>query len=182
MLVPEQKHVRFRFAALHSRDFTLLWLGGIVSYIGTQMQLIGTAWLVIQTTNAALWLGVLSLCSALPMIVLPPFGGMLADRVNRITLLKWARSIQITLPLLVAFLLASGHLQLWMLCVHALLIGQLCHLRNLFLSQNHLTTLPKELGQVQSLLKLSVDGNPLTRLPETIGQLSRLQELKREDE
>jgi predicted MFS family arabinose efflux permease len=122
-LVPEQKHVRFRFAALHSHEFTLLWLGGIVSYIGTQMQLIGTAWLVVQAPNAALWLGALSLCSALPTIILPPFGGILADRVNRITLLKWARSIQIALPLLVVFLLASGRLQLWMLCVHALLVG-----------------------------------------------------------
>jgi MFS family permease len=122
-LTPEQKSAHFRFAALHSRAFTLLWLGGIVSYIGSQMQLIGTAWLVIQATNSALWLGTLSLCSALPMIILPLFGGMLADRVNRITLLKWARCIQIAPPLLVAFLLVSGHLQLWMLCVHTFLVA-----------------------------------------------------------
>ncbi len=122
-LTPEQKLVRFRFAALHSREFTLLWLGGIVSYIGSQMQLIGTAWLVIQAANPALWLGALSLCSALPTIILPLFGGMLADRVNRITLLKWARIMQISLPLLVICLLVSGHLQLWMLCIHALLVG-----------------------------------------------------------
>lgn len=118
-----QKPVHFRFAALRSRPFTLLWLGGIVSYIGTQMQLLGTAWLVIQWTHSALLLGTLSLCSALPMIVLPPFGGLLADRVNPITLLKWARGVQITLPLFIAFLLVSGHLQLWMLCVHAFLVG-----------------------------------------------------------
>jgi predicted MFS family arabinose efflux permease len=122
-LAPEQKHVRFCSAALYSHEFTLLWLGGIVSYIGTQMQLIGTAWLVIQAAHPALWLGALSLCSALPMITLPPFGGMLVDRVNRITLLKWARSIQVSLPLLVVFLLVSGRLQLWMLCVHAFLVG-----------------------------------------------------------
>ncbi|HZR44657.1 MAG TPA: MFS transporter [Ktedonobacteraceae bacterium] len=119
----EQKPVRFRFAALRSRPFTLLWLGGIVSYIGGQMQLTGTAWLVLQATHSALLLGILSLCSALPMIILPPFGGTLADRANPITLLKWARGIQIILPLLVAFLLVSGQLQLWMLCVHASLVA-----------------------------------------------------------
>lgn len=113
-----------RFAALrHSRSFTLLWLGGIVSYIGTQMQLIGTAWLVVQSTHSALLLGTLSLCSALPMIILPPFGSMLADHINPITLLKWARGIQITLPLLVAFLLVIGHLALWVLYVHAALVS-----------------------------------------------------------
>jgi MFS family permease len=119
----EQKHVRFRFAALRSQDFTLLWLGGIVSYIGTQMQLIGTAWLVLQYANSAMLLGTLSLCSALPMIVLPLFGGLLADRVNRITLLKWARGVQIILPLITAGLLWTGHLQIWMLAVHTLLVG-----------------------------------------------------------
>lgn len=119
----EQKPVRFHFAALHSRPFTLLWFGGIVSYIGGQMQLTGTAWLVLQSTHSALLLGILSLCSAFPMILFPPVGGILADRTNPLTLLKWARGIQITLPLLVAFLLVSGHLQFWMLCVHASLVA-----------------------------------------------------------
>lgn len=122
-LVPEQHAVRFRFAALHSRTFTLLWLGGIVSYIGTQIQLIGTTWFVIHFPHAALWLGGLSLCFALPMTFLPPLGGWLADRINRITLLKWARGIQIALPVLIACLLMSGHLQLWMLAVHTFLVG-----------------------------------------------------------
>ncbi|WP_165422818.1 MFS transporter [Ktedonosporobacter rubrisoli] len=122
-LTREQTPVRFSFAALRSRPFTLLWLGGIVSYIGTQIQLIGTAWLVIQSTHSVLLLGVLSLCSALPMIILPPFSGMLAEQVNPIIVLKWARGVQITLPLFIAFLLVSGHLQLWMLCVHASLVG-----------------------------------------------------------
>jgi predicted MFS family arabinose efflux permease len=48
---------------------------------------------------------------------------MLADGVNRITLLKWARGIQITLPLLISGLLLTGHLSLWMLFVHTVLVG-----------------------------------------------------------
>lgn len=122
-LVPEQKLARFRFAALRSPNFTALWLGGIISYIGTQMQLVGTAWLVLQSADSALLLGLLGLFSAVPMLVLPLFGGLLADRVNRITLLKWARSLQIVLPVLTASLLATGHLQLWMLYVHTFLVA-----------------------------------------------------------
>ena len=57
------------------------------------------------------------------MILLPPFGGMLADHVNRITLLKWARGIQVTLPLLIAWLLLTGNLPLWVLFVHTALVG-----------------------------------------------------------
>ena len=97
--VPERKG---RFAALQSRNFTLLWLGLIVSNAGTWMQNVANGWLVLQLTNSPLWLGLLGLSFALPMIVLPLVGGAVVDRVHRIKLLY----ITQTASMLVAFALA----------------------------------------------------------------------------
>lgn len=92
-----------RFAALHYRNFTLLWSGMIVSNVGTWMQNVATGWLILQLTDSPLWLGLLGLSYALPMIVLPLIGGAVVDRVNRIKLLY----ITQTTAMLVAFALAA---------------------------------------------------------------------------
>ncbi|MGE5352291.1 MAG: MFS transporter [Acidobacteriota bacterium] len=76
-----------RFSALQHRNFTLLWSGLIVSNAGTWMQNVAQGWLVLQLTNSPLWLGLLGLSFALPMIILPFFGGVTVDRMNRIRLL-----------------------------------------------------------------------------------------------
>src|SRR5436305_1054697 len=99
MAVPERKG---RFAALQSRNFTLLWVGLIVSNAGTWMQNVASGWLVLQLTNSPLWLGLLGLSFALPMMVLPLIGGAVVDRVHRIRLLY----ITQTGSMLVAFALA----------------------------------------------------------------------------
>jgi hypothetical protein len=64
-----------RFAALRHRNFNLLWSGLIVSNTGTWMQNVAQGWLVLQLTNSPLWLGLLGLSFAVPMIVLPLIGG-----------------------------------------------------------------------------------------------------------
>jgi MFS family permease len=93
---------RERFAALRSRNFKLLWVGLIVSNAGTWMQNVANGWLVLQLTNSPLWLGLLGLSFALPMMVLPLVGGAVVDRVHRIRLLY----ITQTGSMLVAFALA----------------------------------------------------------------------------
>ncbi len=91
-----------RFAALRHRNFTLLWSGLLVSNVGTWMQNVAQGWLVLQLTNSPLWLGLLGLSFAVPMIVFPLVGGAVADRVNRIRLLYVTQTGQ----MLVAFALA----------------------------------------------------------------------------
>jgi MFS family permease len=76
-----------RYAALRSRNFTLIWSGLIVSNVRTWMQNVANGWLVLQLTNSLLWLGLLALSFALPMIVIPPFAGAVVDRVDRIRIL-----------------------------------------------------------------------------------------------
>ena len=101
-----------RFGALRHRNFTLLWSGLLASNVGTWMQNVAQGWLVLQLTNSPLWLGLLGLSFALPMIVFPLVGGAIADRVNRIRLLYVTQTGQMlvafTLALLLIFLVLAA--------------------------------------------------------------------------
>lgn len=77
-----------KFAALRSRPFAIFWTGLLISHTGTWMQSVGQGWLLYQLTNTPVWLGASSLAFALPMVVLPLFGGALADRIHRLSLIR----------------------------------------------------------------------------------------------
>ena len=104
---------RRRYAALHYRNFTLLWSGLIVSNMGTWMQNVANGWLVLQLTNSPLWLGFLGLSFAVPMIVIPPFAGAVVDRVHRIRLLYFTQSMQLVTAIVLAVLTWTGVIRPW---------------------------------------------------------------------
>ncbi len=110
-----------RFAALRSPNFATVWSASIVSNAGTQMQDVALTWLLVQRTNSAVALGALGLCFAVPMLVLLPFGGLLADRLDRLALLKVTQALLTVLPLGMATALATGHAPLWLFYVYTLL-------------------------------------------------------------
>lgn len=116
---------RRRFAALHSRNFRILWFGLIFSNVGGQMQMIAESWLILQLTNSPLALGIMSLCFGVPMIALPMVGGAVADHFDRITVLKFTQAEEVIVPLVMAGIIASGHLHVWMLYVGAALGGSM---------------------------------------------------------
>jgi MFS family permease len=109
----EPEFINARFAALHYRNFKLLWYGLIASNVGTWMQNVANGWLVLQLTNSPLWLGILGLSFAIPMIILPPFAGPIVDRVNRIQLLLFTQSMQAVIALVLAALTWYGKVQVW---------------------------------------------------------------------
>lgn len=102
-----------RFAALQHRNFTLIWSGLIVSNIGTWMQNLAQGWLVLQLTNSPLWLGMLGLSFAVPMIVLPFFGGVVVDRIHRIRLLYFTQTSLMLIAFVLAGLTWTGQIKLW---------------------------------------------------------------------
>jgi MFS family permease len=102
-----------RFAALQHRNFTLLWSGLIVSNVGTWMQNVAQGWLVLQLTNSPLWLGLLGLSFALPMIVLPLVGGAVTDRVHRIRLLYITQTGQMLNAFALALMTWLGVVNVW---------------------------------------------------------------------
>ncbi len=102
-----------RYGALKYRNFTVLWAGLIVSNIGTWMQNVANGWLVLQLTNSPLWLGILGLSFALPMILIPPFAGAVVDRVHRVRLLFITQTAQMLAAVALATLTWLGVIQVW---------------------------------------------------------------------
>lgn len=106
---------RQRFAALRYRNFSLLWSGSIVSNVGSWMQNVAVGWLLLQMTNSPLWLGLLGLAFAVPMIVLPLVGGAVSDRLNRVKLLYVTQSAAMIIAFILAALTWTGHIAAWQL-------------------------------------------------------------------
>ena len=94
-----------RYPALRHRNFVLLWSSLLVSNMGTWMQNVAQSWLIYKLTgNNPLYLGLLGLSFAVPMIVVPPLGGVLADRTDRIKLLFVTQTGALALAALLALL------------------------------------------------------------------------------
>lgn len=120
---PRESSAPRRFSALRNRNFALLWLGLIISNSGSWMQIVAQGWLVYNLTDSPFYLGLVGFSRALPMIVLPPLGGVVADRVARLKLLKVTQAISFVLALFLAFLVALGVVQVWHILAISLLSG-----------------------------------------------------------
>ena len=72
------------------------------------MQNVAQGWLVLQLTNSPLWLGLLGLSFAVPMIVLPLVGGAVVDRIDRIKLLYVTQTGAMLTALVLAIMTWTG--------------------------------------------------------------------------
>lgn len=94
---------RAAFRALRHRNFRLFFGGQLTSLIGTWMQQVAQAWLVLRLTNSSLMLGLVSFAAYLPILLVTLFAGVVVDRVDRRRLIVAAQ----TLLMLSAFVLAA---------------------------------------------------------------------------
>lgn len=114
-----------RFAALDSRNFRLLWLGLLTSNAGTWMESTGTGWLVtdLEPARKAFWLGIIAAAFAVPMLLLPPIGGAIADRVPRLRMLWGVQIVYLTASAALAALTLADRVTIWHLIVYSCLNG-----------------------------------------------------------
>jgi MFS family permease len=78
--------------ALRHRDFRILWTAVVISNVGTWMHIVAQGWLMYQLTNSALWLGLVGLMRAVPLLAFPLIGGVIADRVSRTKVLYFTQT------------------------------------------------------------------------------------------
>ena len=114
---------RHTFAALKHRNFRLFFVGQLVSLTGSWMQSTAQGWLVYQLTGSKVWLGTVAAVGALPMLLLSVWGGSLADRHPKRTVVFCTQTGMMALAFVVAALAASGHIQPWHILVLAALGG-----------------------------------------------------------
>src|SRR5438067_12604464 len=124
--LPEQQQVKGlprAFLALRHRNFRLFWFGQMISLMGTWMQTIGQAWLVLQLTHSAWLLGIVGALQFLPVMLLSLFGGVLADRLPKRTVLLFTQSFALLQAAVLWILVATGQVQIWHVMVLASLLG-----------------------------------------------------------
>jgi len=120
----QQVHSLLRtFIALRHRNFRLFWFGQLISLIGTWMQSIGQAWLVLELTHSAWLLGVVGALQFLPVMLFSLFGGVLADRLPKRKVLLFTQSFAMLQAAVLWILVVSGHVQIWEVLVLASLLG-----------------------------------------------------------
>ena len=107
-------------------NFRLYWSGALLSNVGTWMQTLAQSWLVYQLTGSALLLGTVNFLEGLPALFLSLLGGVLADRIERRTLMLGTQIVQ----MLLAFLLAGLTLVQAVRVEHVMVIAFLSGLVN----------------------------------------------------
>jgi MFS family permease len=94
---------------LRHRSFTLLWAAGLISTVGTWMQTVAVGALVIANTGSATWAVLVAAGAFLPIGLISPVGGALADRWPRRPVLMAGNLAAAGTAVLIAVLVAGGH-------------------------------------------------------------------------
>jgi MFS family permease len=111
------------FAALGIRNYRLYWTGQVVSLIGTWMQQVSLPWLVLALGGTPIQLGFVAVLQFGPSMILAPFGGVLADRIDKRRALIGTQ-IAACLQAFVLFVLtATGVVQIPMVLGMAFVLG-----------------------------------------------------------
>ncbi len=103
--------------ALRYRDFRLFTIGYLPAETGEYIHFVVQNWLAWKLTRSAFSLGLLGFCEFAPRFIFGPIGGVVADRMDRITLLKLSRVANLGQSLIFAALIFTGQLQFWHIIV-----------------------------------------------------------------
>lgn len=107
------RFLRSTFASLAVRNYRLFFVGQAISSVGNWMQKMAQAWLVLELTDSGLWLGVVLAAQQLPTLFLAPWGGLLADRHDKRTILCWTALAGAVPAVLLGVLSLGHHLATW---------------------------------------------------------------------
>jgi hypothetical protein len=111
------------FRAFANRGFALLWSGQTISRLGDSLYTIALAWWVLEKTGSAAAMGIVLICSEIPMILFLLLGGVLVDRLPRVRLMLLSDLLRGGVVCLIAILSFQQRLELWQIfIVSALLV------------------------------------------------------------
>jgi MFS family permease len=111
------------FPALRHRNFRLFFFGQGTSLVGTWMQNIAQGWLVLQLTNSAYWVGVVSALGSLPVLLVSLPAGVFADRSHKRRVVIATQSLSMVQALGIAVLIWTHRIELWHVAAAALFLG-----------------------------------------------------------
>src|SRR5580704_10701902 len=100
--------------ALTHRNFRLLWVGALTSSIGTWMQKVAQAWLIVTMagSRSAFFLGLDSFLGELPLLLFTMIGGVFADRRDRRHMILMSQIVQMLVALVLAVLIYTRRIHI----------------------------------------------------------------------
>ena len=114
---------RSGFSAFRYREYQLFWVAAAFSNIGMWSLIYATLWLMHDLTDRPLMVGLVATSTAAPMLLFSMWGGVIADRVNRLKLLRVTRAMFSALALLMGFLIATGVIEPWQILAISVVKG-----------------------------------------------------------
>jgi len=109
--------------ALRIPNFRLFWVGNALAFFGIQMRVLAQSWLVLDLTDSAFYLGLAGFAMGIPVVLVAPLAGVVADRMQRRGLLMAARTGLFVLAVLTAILIYTHSIQVWHILALAVLTG-----------------------------------------------------------
>jgi MFS family permease len=109
--------------ALRHRNYQLFFGGQLISLSGTWMQSVAQSWLIYRLTGSAVLLGLVGFASLIPVFLLAPIGGTVADRSSRHRIIIITQIAAMLLAFVLAGLTLTHRIQVWHLFVLASLLG-----------------------------------------------------------
>src|SRR5207248_1761397 len=106
-----------------NRNYRSYWIGNQASTLVMQMQMVANGYLAFVLTNSATALGVVAFAQSLPMLLVSPLGGVLADRLQKRALLLWMSGVQCLISVVIGILVATDRIEYWHLVVSAAIQG-----------------------------------------------------------
>jgi len=116
-------HRRMFASVRMHRNYRLFCTGQVVSLVGTWMQNLALAWLVIELTHSPLAVGLLVFCRLLPFTILGLVAGVAADRVDKRRLVMAMQAFALVVASALAVMVFAGIEQLWLVYLLAALGG-----------------------------------------------------------
>ncbi len=114
---------RVTFAALAVPNYRRYYGGQAISLIGTWMQMTAQAWLVLSLTHSSTTLGVIIALQTVPVLILGPYGGVIADRIDKRRMMIALQSAMGVQALILGVLTVTGSVQVWEIGLLAALLG-----------------------------------------------------------
>ena len=152
-LAPGSGGWRAPFASLANRDFRYIWIGMLFLAAGVEMELVAIGYLVYDLTGSAFRLGIVEASFAFPTLLFSLFGGVLADRLDKRTIIQIAQSLEVIVGFTVAALILTGAITWTHLLVMALIEGSLFA----FMMPARLAIVPRLVGPDQLTNAISLN-------------------------
>jgi MFS family permease len=115
--------LRRTFSSLKVRNYRLFFVGQSISLSGTWIQRVAQAWLVLDLTGSGTAVGLVTALQFVPLLLLAPIGGVIADRVNKRRMLILTQTASALAAATLGALVLTGVVELWMVYALAFALG-----------------------------------------------------------